>query len=454
MNYSIINPYNNEEIQSLPYASEQESLTALKELVAGQKQAQARTPNQKSQILRNIVQLLETHKDKLAETITLEMGKTISESYGEIARAQATFECAAVEVKAVSGETVDADAYGPARNKMAMVVRKPLGTVLAITPFNFPINLPAHKIAPAFAAGNTIFFKPGPQNFLSAKILTDICYEAGMEKGDIQMLVPDLPVMEKLVAHPDIPCISLTGGIKAAQAISKTAGMKKLLFELGGNDPLIVMPDADLEKASDTAINQRFLTAGQRCTASKRLFIHSEVYSQFKELLLAKAEKLTVGDPMKKETVVGPVVHAAAAELVKARIDQAQEQGAKLLLGGKREGNIIYPTILEQVPQNCELIADETFGPVIPLRQFDSIEEVIAEVNSSEFGLQAGVFTNDLTLAKKLFHELQVGALAINDGPGFRAEHLPFGGVKMSGLGREGVKYAMEEMSYLKTMIF
>jgi acyl-CoA reductase-like NAD-dependent aldehyde dehydrogenase len=275
-----------------------------------------------------------------------------------------------------------------------------------------------------------------------------------MPKEIFQMVNPDVPVMSELTKHPSINCISFTGGVVAAKAISQNAGLKKLLFELGGNDPLIVMPDGDISLAVKTAINQRFATAGQRCTASKKLFIHTSIYDSFKEQILEETKKLVIGNPMDPKTFVGPVVNAKAADEIMRRLDQAVQMGAKILTGHKREGNIIHPTVIENLVSHCDLIKEETFGPVIPLLKFNTIEDVIEELKNSAFGLQAGVFTNDLRTIKRLYEELEVGALAVNDGPGFRAEHFPFGGMKESGMGREGVAYAIREMSALKTLIF
>jgi acyl-CoA reductase-like NAD-dependent aldehyde dehydrogenase len=259
--------------------------------------------------------------------------------------------------------------------------------------------------------------------------------------------------MAALIAHPQIQAINFTGGTAAARAIARAAGFKKLLLELGGNDPLIIMPDADIDKAVAAAINQRFATAGQRCTAAKRLFVHREVYPRFRDALVARTAQLAVGDPALEATFVGPVINARAADEISERIDDVLTRGAVLAFGHQREGNLLSPTILEQVPDDADLVTEETFGPVIPLRSFDSLEEVIELVNASPYGLQAGVFTQNLEVIRRLFEELEVGLLASNDGPGFRAEHFPFGGVKDSGIGREGVKYAIREMSYQKTLV-
>lgn len=452
--YNLINPYSNEVITEVTYTSKEEAFAALALLEKGRSIQKKFAPFERAQILANLAQLMRRDKEKIATQITQEMGKTLSDSLVEMDRAITTVTLSSQEAIRINGEVLNSDAFAPRRDKRGMVEHFPLGIVFAITPFNFPINLSVHKIGPAFAAGNCILFKPGPQNYLSGKMLTDLCHEAGMPKETFQMVNPDVPVMSELTKHNSINCISFTGGVVAAKAIAQNAGLKKLLFELGGNDPLIVMPDGDVAVAVKTAINQRFATAGQRCTASKKLFIHSSVYDHFKTLLLEETKKLIVGNPMDPKTFVGPVVNAKAADEIMRRLDQAVSMGAKVLTGHKREGNIIHPTVIENLESQCDLIKEETFGPVIPLLKFNALEEVIEELKTSAFGLQAGVFTNDLRTIKRLYEELEVGALAVNDGPGFRAEHFPFGGMKESGMGREGVAYAIREMSAVKTLIF
>ncbi|TLM73920.1 sulfoacetaldehyde dehydrogenase SafD [Microbulbifer harenosus] len=451
--YQIINPYNGELIEAYDFHTREQVTQAIDTLVAGRKIQQATPAFQRSNILLKLAHLLLERKEDLARAITEETGKTISDSRVEIDRAYNTALASAMEARNINGEALDSDAFPPMREKIGVVLWKPLGTVLCITPFNFPINIAVHKIGPAFAAGNTILFKPGPQNKRSAELLVELCYAAGMHRSVLQLLTPDIEATSYAVKHPQIQAINFTGGTAAANAIAANAGYKKMLFELGGNDPLIVMPDADLDAAVNATINQRFATAGQRCTAAKRLFVHSEVFDTFAEKLVAATAKLKVGNPAEDDTFIGPLIHTAAADEVQARIDAAVNSGANVLFGHKREGNILWPTILSNVPDDAELVAEETFGPVVPLRKFDDESELISLINSSPFGLQAGVFTQNLALAKRLYNQLDVGLLAVNDGPGFRAEHFPFGGVKESGVGREGVRYAIREMSYQKTLV-
>lgn len=451
--FSVVNPYNNEVIGTYAYTTQTQLSESLERLKQG-RQIQKKLPAfERSDILRKLADLLTANKDKMAALITEEMGKTIADSHVEVSRAINTAIASSEEARQITGECIDSDAYPPGRGKTGMVRWKPLGTILCITPFNFPINIALHKIGPAFAAGNTIAFKPSPQNIRSSEFLYELCLEAGITNDVIQLVMPDVSDMEYVITHPVISAINFTGGNVAADAIAKVSGYKKLLLEIGGNDPLIVMEDGNIEGAVNAAINQRFATAGQRCTAVKRVFLHEKVHDDFVARLLEKTRDLVCGDPQNEDTFIGPLVNDRAASDVKSMIDKTIEQGGELVFGGERDGNIIHPTILLNVHNSADIMREEVFGPVVPIQKFTNLEDIIPTINNSVYGLQAGVFTDSLTTANYLFDELDVGALAVNDGPGFRAEHFPFGGVKESGVGREGVKYAIREMSYQKTLV-
>ncbi len=452
-NYQVINPYSQALLGEYDYDTWDLVVEKLALLKQGRASLKAIPAFERADILRRLAELMEEHAEQLAELITRETGKTISDSRVEMTRAINAAIASSEESRQISGEALDSDAYGPARGKIGVVCWRPLGTILCITPFNFPINIALHKIGPAFAAGNSVLFKPGPQNTASSQLLVRLCYEAGIPQECLQMSVPDVADMSALVAHADVSAINFTGGTAAANAIAQSAGYKKLLLELGGNDPLIVMPDGDLEAAVNAAINQRFATAGQRCTAAKRLFIHASVYDEFRDLLVQKSSQLKVGDPMEEDTFVGPVIHQAAANEIRARIEDAIEKGATVALGNQYQDAFVYPTILENVSSDSELMHEETFGPVMPLSAFNHVEDIVVLINNTAYGLQGGVFTQDLSVIRYLFETLEVGTLAANDGPGFRTEHFPFGGVKESGVGREGIKYAIREMSFVKTLV-
>ncbi len=451
--FTVTNPYNNEVIGEYNYSSlsqVEESLALLKEGRAIQNNLAA---FERADILKKLAGLLDSHREKFAQMITQEVGKTIADSRVEMVRAINACSASSEESRKIEGESLDSDAYSPKRERIGIIQWKPLGTILCITPFNFPINIALHKIGPAFAAGNTILLKPSPQNYASTKLLVDLCYQAGMAKEVIQLCIPDVPDMASIVQHPVVSAINFTGGTAAANAIAGVSGYKKLLFELGGNDPLIVMPDADISAAATATINHRLASAGQRCTAAKRLFIHDTIYSAFMDELLTQISQLNIGDPSLETTFVGPVINNNSALEIMRFIKQATDEGATISVGGVCDGNIVHPTVLENVSDTSILMREEVFGPVIPVKSFQSIEDIIPIINNAPYGLQAGLFTQNLAVIKTLYNRLEVGTLAVNDGPGFRAEHFPFGGVKESGVGKEGIKYAIREMSYQKTLV-
>ncbi len=451
--YSLVNPYNNEPIGEYEYTSWEQVEQKLALLKSGHQTQRDTAAFERANVLLKLSELLKANSEELAQLITRETGKTISDSRVEMMRAvNATIACSE-EARQITGEALDSDAYAGMGKKIGIVCWRPLGTIFCITPFNFPINIAIHKIGPAYAAGNSVLFKPGPQNTATAQRLVELCYEAGMPENVLQFCMPEMKELDRLNSHSDVNAINFTGGTAAANAIAAAAGYKKLLLELGGNDPLIIMDDADLEGAVKAAINQRFATAGQRCTAAKRLFVHEKVYDAFRDLLVEKSAELVVGDPAKNETFIGPLIHQGAADQVRGFIEDAIERGATVAMGNKYEGAFVYPTILENVDPECELMVEEAFGPVMPLFKFADVDSIIPIINNTAYGLQGGIFTNNLALIRRLFEELDVGTLAANDGPGFRTEHFPFGGVKESGVGREGIKYAIREMSFTKTLV-
>lgn len=451
--YKILNPFNKENLGSFEYANQHEIQETLNVLNQAKNKTRKIPAYKKAEILEKLSKLIQKNQKEIAILVSREVGKPISESMGEVNRASFVAKCSAEEARRLEGEILNCDAYSDMQGKKCHVNYYPLGMILAITPFNFPFNLAVHKIAPAFAAGNTIFFKPSPQNYLSGKMLVDLCYEAGIPRDSLKLCMPDIKDMKSIIQDYRVNCVNFTGGLVAANIISEQAGFKKLIMELGGNDPLIVLPDGNIDSAVETAIAQRFGTAGQRCNACKRLYIHEHIYEEFKDKLISKTKTINIGNPLEESTQLGPLINSKACDEVKTRIDDAINLGATLLYGNKREDDIIWPTILENVKDDMELVTEETFGPVIPLFKFKNIEEIIPRINASRFALQAGVFTNNLEIIQTLYDELETGSLNVNAGPGFRADHMPFGGVKETGIGREGVRYAMLEMSSIKNLV-
>lgn len=411
------------------------------------------SPYERYNILYKLYKILEDRKDKIAKLITRESGKVIRESLVEVERALNTLLFAAEEAKRIYGEILPCDVTSIKTGKMAYVHRTPVGVIGAITPFNFPLSTIIHKMAPAIASGNTVVVKPSPSTPLTAEALGHAFIDAGWPPGICNIIQGGSEAGEFIAKHSLIRHLTFTGSVSVGHRLTQIAGLKKLTLELGGNDPLIILPDADLVSAVTVCIEQGLGTSGQRCTAVKRVFVHESVMDSFKEMLVKQVKSLKVGDPLEYETYIGPLISEEAAMEIEEKVNDAILAGARRLTDGQRENALYPPVILDKVPEKCRLIQSETFGPVLPLISFKDIDDCIRQVNSTIYGLQAGVFTNSLEISKRLFAELEVGALIVNGGPGFRVDSLPFGGVKESGLGREGVLAAIREMTEEKLFI-
>lgn len=403
-------------------------------------------------ILSKISHFLERDKNEIALLVSQETGKVHKDALGEIARAILTFKIASemehnIFESCASIDTKESSTY-------SFQKRFPIGTILCVTPFNFPINLAAHKIAPAFLAGNKILYKPADMNYKSCSKFYDILLEAGMQPIDIQITFPLVESLNKIVSGKEIQGISFTGGTATADKIASIAGRKKLLFELGGNAPLVIYPDFNIEQAVDIAIAGRFYMAGQKCTSNKKVYIHKSIFNNFKQRLLEKSKELVLGDPLNESTDIGPVINKESALIIKKRISLACEKGATILLGGNTNEAYVEPTIIENISSQDDLVVEETFGPIMPIFTFEDTDELIDELNQSKFGLQAGILTQDISIGKNFFENLETGTIVLGNGPGLRFEHLPFGGVKDSGNSREGIKNTFEEMTYLKQLLF
>jgi glyceraldehyde-3-phosphate dehydrogenase (NADP+) len=397
---------------------------------------------------------LAEQKADLARLIATEAGKPLQFAAGEVDRAVTTFTVAAEEAKRLAGEWIPTDSTPAGDGYVAVTKRVPFGPIAAFAPFNFPLNLVAHKIAPGLASGNTMVLKPPPQAPLTALRLGRILLDAGVPPGVVNILPCDIPVAEALVADPRVQFVTFTGSATVGWRIKANAGKKGVLLELGGNAAAVVHADADLPWAAKRLAVGAFAYAGQICIAVQRIVIHEAVYDRFVEQFLAEVESLPVGDPLDAKTVVGPLIDQAAADRVERWTRDAVSGGAKVLTTISRRGNVIAPVVLSDTQPAMAVSCEEVFGPVVTLAPYRAFDEALAAVNDSRYGLQAGVFTHDLRRAFESFDRLDVGGVIINDYPTFRVDHTPYGGMKDSGLGREGVKYAMDAMSQIKTAIF
>ncbi|WP_254679261.1 aldehyde dehydrogenase family protein [Celeribacter baekdonensis] len=448
----VRNPYDNTLVGKIRAHSPEEIQAVVIRAARAAEEFRFSTPHERRSLLNTIADLMGQHAETLAQTVSQEMGKTITEARNEIRRAQNTLRLSGDAATFLDGDVLHTGIVAGGPDRQAVISYEPVGVVGAITPFNYPVNLLCHKLGPALAAGNAIVAKPSPKAPLAAQMLIDLCQKAGAPEGLIQIVQGDAQAAIALAQSP-IDLLSFTGGPSAGLALKNASGLVRCLMELGGNDPLFVLPDADLEAAAKTAVAQRYEIAGQSCAAVKKLYVHDAIEAEFTECLLAEVAKVGFGDPADPATVMGPVIDAASAIEIEDRIKAAVEGGAHVLTGGRRQHTHFDPVVMTGIDPKSKLMQEETFGPVISMRGFTDLADAIREVNAAGFGLQAGIYTNDHTAIKLASRQLKVGGVMINEGPDFRVEHVPFGGVRKSGLGREGVRIALREMSETKVVI-
>lgn len=447
----VYNPFNNEKVGDVAKITKENLLQALEYLKKERKKVSAFS---RSNILYEISEKIKENKVELSESITAESGIPVKGSRHEVARSCQAVRCAAEEAKRIGGETLPTDIIDDTIDKICLTIHQPVGIVSAITPFNHPLNQVIHKVAPAIAAGNSIIIKPSEKTPITALMLCKIILNSGWPKENIAMVLGDIgDIANTLASHDAIDMVSFTGSVEIGEEIHNNSGVKKVALELGGNSVFIVMDDADVDEAARLAVLGAFSNNGQRCTSIKRILLHNKIAAPFVEKLSELTSKLVVGDPFDENTDIGPVIDNNAALYIENVINEAVKDGAKLVLGGKRENNFIYPTILDNVKPESQIVFKETFGPVAPIIRINSLQEAIDQANSTIYGLSDAIFTNNIHHALTAAKEIKTGTVVINEIPGFRIESIPFGGVKKSGLGREGIKHAIKEMSNLKTII-
>lgn len=403
--------------------------------------------------LAGIAAQLERRREDFAQTITTEAGKPITDARREVGRAIQTFTLAGEEAKRLPGEVVPLDLTPGSDQMVGLTRRVPIGPVLGITPFNFPLNLVAHKVAPCLAAGNPIVLKPAPQAPLTALLLGEIISAVDFPPGAFSVLPCDNASAEAMVRDDRFKLVSFTGSAAVGWMLKARCGKKRITLELGGNAGVIVEADADLDFAATRCAVGGYAYSGQTCISVQRILVHDEVYDRFAEKFLTCVKGLAVGDPRDERTVIGPLINEDAARRVEAWVREAVGQGARLLAGGTRRGSVVEATVLTDVTPAMKVSCQEVFGPVVTLSRYKQFGEAVAALNDSDFGLQAGVFTQDVSKIFHAYRSLEVGAVLANEIPTWRADHMPYGGVKDSGLGREGVRYAMEDMTELKLLV-
>ncbi|MER8944216.1 aldehyde dehydrogenase family protein [Mesorhizobium sp. M0915] len=408
--------------------------------------------HRRASILEGAAQIVERRKDAFAETIVREAGKTIVQARKEVLRCVNTLKLSAEEAKRNAGEVVAFDAYAGSERRQGWFTREPLGIITAITPYNDPLNLVAHKLAPAIAGGNAVLLKPSELAPLSAINLVEALREAGLPEKIITVAVGDTELGKALVTCREVRMVSFTGGFATGEAICRSAGLKKLAMELGGNAPVIVMGDCNFDKAVEACVSGAFWAAGQNCIGAQRILVQSKLYERFRDAFVTATKKLRAGDPLREDTDVGPMISQRSAGLTEVAVNEAIAEGAKLLCGNRREGSLYYPTVLEGTPMTCRLWQEEVFAPVVMLAPFDTLNEAIEIANYPEYSLHAGIFTTNLNVALEAANRIEAGGVLINDSSDYRFDAMPFGGFKYGSMGREGVRFAYEEMTQPKVV--
>ncbi len=446
----VINPYTQAVVGTVPRTSRKQVADAFAAAAAYRPQL---SRYQRQQILSKTAQLLAAEKDRISDLITAESGLSKKDSLYEVGRACDVFNLTSQLCIIDDGEIFSCDLTPHGKKRKIFTQREPLTAISAITPFNHPLNMISHKIAPSIATNNCMVAKPTELTPLTALLLADVLLEAGLPPPMLSV-VTGLPedIGDEMITNPHIDLITFTGSVPVGKYIAATAGYKRTVLELGGNSPLIVMEDADLDEAAEMAVQGATRNSGQRCTAVKRILAVESIADEFAERVAEKAARLKYGDPMDPDTDVGAVITEQAAILFEARVNDAIDNGAKLLYGNHRQGAVYSPTVLDHVPYDCDLVREETFGPPIPIIRVTGIDHAIEVANSTAFGLSSGVCTNSLKYINRFVNELMTGTVNIGEVPGYRTEMSPFGGIKDSGLGyKEGVIEAMKSYTSVKT---
>ena len=446
----VKNPYDGEVIDTVPIAHRQIAQMAIESANDAKELLTEMSAFKVSNKLFNVVEMLEEKREEFARLLSLEVGKPINEALVEVDRSIETLRLSAEEAKRIYGESVPLDAGLNGKGFFAFTQRLPLGVVAAITPFNYPLNLTIHKIAPAIACKNTVIVKPPTEAPLAVMKFCELLNEEFPE-GVVNVVTGyGSEVGDYLVCSADVDKISFTGSVTTGLMISQKAGMKKVTLELGGNDPVIVLNDADIGKAVKGVINGAFLNAGQVCMGVKRVIVEEDVADEFCEKLVEETEKLVMGNPLDESTTLGTLINEKAAMQVEETVNNAVASGAKILTGGVRNGAFYEATVIDNVVPEMDLVIRETFGPVAPIIRVENLDEAIEVANATEYGLQAGVFTSHYPSAMRCAQEIEAGTVFVNKQSTFRTDNMPFGGFKSSGVGKEGIKYAVEEMTKTK----
>lgn len=450
----VHNPFDRSVIDTVPAGTADDAVEAVAGAVEGAAIMRRLSGHERYQILRKAADLLAQRRDDFGCLISQEEGKTLSEGVFEASRAEETLELSAEEAKRITGEVLPLDGAPGGAGKFGFTLRVPCGVVAAITPFNFPLNLVCHKVGPALAAGNAVVLKPASDTPLSALKLVELLLEAGLPPLAIACITgPGGVVGEALARDSRVRKVSFTGSRDVGERLCRVAGIKRLTMELGSNSPLVVLPDANLDKVAAAAVATGFGNAGQVCISTQRILATREAYQPLLDVLGPRVEAIRAGNQLDERTQMGPMIRESDAARVEAWVGEAVAQGARLLAGGTRRGSLVAPTLVADVRPEMQISCNELFGPAVAVSQVDDIDQALALANDSRYGLSAGIFTQNLDWALRFAREMEAGNIHINWGPAWRADLMPYGGLKDSGLGKEGPKYAILEMTELKTVV-
>lgn len=451
----VRDPYDNSLIDTVPEASSEDVEKALDAAVRGFESAKKMSVFERAQVLMKTASIVSGNLEEFAQLIAREGSKTIREARKEASRCVNTLTVSAEESKRIIGETIPFDSFPGGEKRRGYYYRFPVGVILAITPFNDPLNLVAHKLGPAIAAGNSVILKPATVTPLSALKLAEAFLEGGLPPGVLQVLTGfGSKIGDPLVQDERIRMVSFTGGVEAGKRIVRLAGIKKIGMELGSDSPVIIWEDADLDWAVESCVSGAFWAAGQNCIGVQRLYIHHRIYEEFRDLFVERTSRYRIGDKLKEETDMGPMITEEEAKRVESWVKEAEGKGAHVLIGGKRRRTLVEPTVLENVPENTAVHCEEVFGPTVNLYSVGTLEEAVQKANSLPFGLHAAVFTKSVDVAFTAAYKLDCGGVMINDSTDYRLDSMPFGGIKYSGLGREGIKFSLQEMTEPKVVCF
>lgn len=444
----VHDPYDGSVVDTVPQATPDDLQTALARAEEGVRVAKGMSVYERATVLRDTADLVEERLDDFATLIAREGAKTITEARKEVSRTINTLNVAADQSKRTTGETIPFDSFPGGEHRRGFFKRVPLGIITAITPFNDPLNLVAHKVGPAIATGNATILKPAATTPLSALKLTQTLQEAGLPPFLLQCVTGESRAMgNALVEDERVRMVSFTGGVPTGRVIAQKAALKKLSMELGSNSPVVVWEDADFDEAVSSCVSGAFWAAGQNCIGVQRLYVHDRIYDRFRDAFVEQTKALRMGPKLEDTTEVGTLINETAAERVESWVKEAREAGARVLTGGERDGCRMAPVVLENVPDEAKVHCEEVFGPTVNLYRVSDMDETVGKVNELPYGINAAIFTQDINLAFRAADDFEAGAVIVNDSTDYRLDAMPFGGVKLSGIGREGVRFAAEEMT-------